>query len=238
MNNLPNEILLMIINGINDPQALYAFAMANRRAWTFFTKDQMAALSALNQRSELGRENQRRLIKLLAMRNLPDDNLLLLSLADVSSTTKRFDVRCSAAKVMGSMQSLPFLKEAATISKEVLGAADALLPLMPANKADMAVQSKSVPRLSYPPYPMDMHRVRRALWRLLQYFESTRLGSYRSVYEAVLFGAMEAGELEETICTYEHLGRQARISGEQWQSFAEACAFFGQFEKVSSLEED
>ncbi|KAL8908276.1 MAG: hypothetical protein Q9207_000897 [Kuettlingeria erythrocarpa] len=238
MNNLPNEVLLMIMNGINDPQALYSFAMAYRRAWSLFTKDQMMALSALHQRSHLGRENQARLIKLLAMHCLPNDNLLILSLVDVSSATRSFDIRGSAAKVMGSMQSLPFLSEAAKISKEVSRAADALFPIMPTNKVDLAVQSKSVPLLSYPPYPMDIHDIRRALWRLLHFFENDKQGSKRSWYHAVLFDTMEAGEIEETVCTYEHLLHQAGISGEQGQSFPKACAFFGQFLKLPSLEED
>lgn len=232
MNELPTEVLLMTIQDLNDPCDLHAFIMAYRKAWALFTEDQLAALFALLQRSHLGRQNQRRLLRLLAMRCFPTDTRFLLSLVDDSSGIEPFDIRSCAAKLMQSMQPLQFLSEAARISKDVTRVEESLLRTM-LNKANTMIQvaeqagqqlcghSRISPsRIPCLPSRIEIHRIRRALWHLLLFFEHCNRPCNRSLRQMMLFSYVEPWELEEMDCVYYHLQRRPHL----WHQACPHCA--------------
>ncbi|KAL8720013.1 MAG: hypothetical protein Q9225_003058 [Loekoesia sp. 1 TL-2023] len=227
LDNLPNEILEKIIHNLHGLDDLYAFVSAYPQAWVMYLYNPSAIVFILLQTSNLGNEIQRLLLTSLGLRQC----LILHShnankcLTDVLEHFERInapEIKRNLTRLIDRMGPLNFLYEVANISKEIMIAEESLIKTMLTRAHDRIEEARlhQIGNLqvfraqgSYllSPTRMEVHRVRRAIWRLWLYFEFFHDPKHMGLNQRIFFNRLAMWELEEMDCAYYHIQHQTNL---------------------------
>ncbi|KAL8675871.1 MAG: hypothetical protein Q9186_007539 [Xanthomendoza sp. 1 TL-2023] len=258
LDNLPVEIIEMIMVQVYDLNDLCSFVQSYPRAFKIYLSEPRHMVSRHLHNSNLGNQIQRLLLTtLLTQRhrvqqnrvngNARLDNLVIDEILDEHLKSAHQDIESSMSSLVGIMGPFGFLQSAARVSKHITEAEESLISTM-LLKTNLEIQAAQMTRQqrnmnmetrpeiqqaeilrerclcnpdratsqashTRPASATEVHRIRRAFYRLWLFFE---LCHHPSQVEdnwtrTDLFDPLTIWELEEMDCAYYHLRRQSGI---------------------------
>lgn len=245
ISELPNEVLEHIMGYLDGVPALHAFVEAHSQAKLLFhARPRLMLLSAIRNCS-MALHIKQLACTVMYVRSQPDE---LPTLGHLINTYVYWKLRNEASQklleaslFLAKSDSVALLYDFADVYRQIAEAEESLIRVQLPKTADRIrrlvdreclswpIHCPREGRLEKPPSPTELHRIRRALWRLWFYFrifhDLQGDKNYRSPYKNLhaqnsFFHHLTIWELEEIECVYYHLQHQTRSL---WRKTCTSC---------------
>ncbi|KAL9024652.1 MAG: hypothetical protein Q9196_006358 [Gyalolechia fulgens] len=224
LRKLPNEIFEKIMHKLHDLNDLHALVAANPQARALYMHNPVATVFELLQQSNAGLQIQRLILASLFLSRLFAECGSMRDYDDIVWLLDHYErkdgpmIKKSMKRFIDDSAPLKFLLDVAKMSKEVTTIENSLVQAITTKAHERAsvagrqgisnvegTQVKELPVQSLS--RMELHRIRRAIWRLRLYFALCHSKS-SSLIQAPFFVRLAVPELEEMDCVYHHLQHQ------------------------------